>query len=104
MIIEGIHNLRYKECDRIAAMQENIKPLGCTLTQVGIESEDKWILDCSQRIFPSQMHIETRSDHRIAMAFSALKHWIPNLTFSDTHCVEKSFPQFWEQWKKCTFE
>jgi 3-phosphoshikimate 1-carboxyvinyltransferase len=50
------------------------------------------------------MHVETRHDHRIAMAFSTLKPWIQELTFSDSDCVEKSFPNYWEQWKKCTFE
>jgi len=104
LLIQGIHNLRFKECDRIAALQNNIKALGCTLTSLGTEVDDLWILDSSHRSFPSQMHIETHSDHRIAMAFAALKPWIPDLSFSDTTCVEKSFPQFWEQWKKCTFE
>jgi 3-phosphoshikimate 1-carboxyvinyltransferase len=104
VIIGGIHNLRYKECDRISALQDNIKALGCSLTQVGEELEDQWVLNCSDRYFPAQCHINTQSDHRIAMAFSALKPWIEALSFTDAECVEKSFPQFWEQLKKCTFE
>ena len=103
-IISGIHNLRFKECDRILAIQENIKGLGCTLTMLGPVEDDRWILNCSGRFFPAQLQIETKSDHRIAMAFSALKPWIPALSFTDTACVEKSFPQFWEQLKKCTFD
>ena len=103
-IISGIHNLRFKECDRILAIQENIKGLGCTLTMLGSVEEDRWILNCSGRFFPAQLHIDTQSDHRIAMAFSALKPWIAALSYTDTACVEKSFPQFWEQLKKCTFD
>jgi 3-phosphoshikimate 1-carboxyvinyltransferase len=103
-IISGINNLRYKECDRILAIQENIKGLGCKLTMLGPEEDDRWILNCSGRFFPAQLHIETQSDHRIAMAFSALKPWIAALSYTDTTCVEKSFPQFWEQLKKCTFD
>jgi 3-phosphoshikimate 1-carboxyvinyltransferase len=103
-IISGIHNLRFKECDRILAIQENIKGLGCTLTMLGSVEEDRWILNCSGRFFPAQLHIHTQSDHRIAMAFSALKPWIAALSYTDTACVEKSFPQFWEQLKKCTFD
>jgi len=103
-IISGIHNLRFKECDRILAIQENIKGLGCTLTMLGSVKEDQWILNCSGRFFPAQLHIDTQSDHRIAMAFSALKPWIAALSYTDTTCVEKSFPQFWEQLKKCTFD
>jgi len=103
-IISGIHNLRFKECDRILAIQENIKGLGCTLTMLGSVEEDRWILNCSGRFFPAQLHIHTQSDHRIAMAFSALNPWITALSYTDTTCVEKSFPQFWEQLKKCTFD
>jgi 3-phosphoshikimate 1-carboxyvinyltransferase len=103
-IISGIHNLRFKECDRILAIQENIKGLGCTLTMLGSVEEDRWILNCSGRFFPAQLHIDTQSDHRIAMAFSALKPWIAALSYTDTTCVEISFPQFWEQLKKCTFD
>jgi 3-phosphoshikimate 1-carboxyvinyltransferase len=103
-IISGIHNLRFKECDRILAIQENIKGLGCTLTMLGSVEDDRWILNCSDRFFPAQLQIETKSDHRIAMAFSALKPWIAALSYTDTACVEKSFPQFWEQLKKCTFD
>ena len=103
-IISGIHNLRFKECDRILAIQENIKGLGCTLTMLGSVEEDRWILNCSGRFFPAQLHIHTQSDHRIAMAFSALNPWIAALSYTDTACIEKSFPQFWEQLKKCTFD
>ena len=104
VVISGIENLRYKECDRIAAIQENMKSLGCTLRNFGSESDDLWILNCSGRCFPTQLNVNTQSDHRIAMAFSALKPWIPTLSYTDTACVEKSFPQFWEQLKKCTFD
>lgn len=104
VIIRGIENLRFKECDRVAAIQENIKPLGCTLKNIGSASDDIWILNCSGRSFPDQLHVNTHSDHRIAMAFSSLKSWIPSLSYSETTCVEKSFPQFWEQLKKCTFD
>ncbi len=104
VVIRGIENLRYKECDRIAAIQENIKSLGCTLRNFGSESDDLWILNCSGRCFPAQLNVNTQSDHRIAMAFSALKPWIPALSYTDAACVEKSFPQFWEQLKKCTFD
>jgi len=104
VVIHGIENLRYKECDRIAAIQDNIKPLGCTLKKSGSDANDLWLLNYSGRCFPAQLNVNTQSDHRIAMAFSALKPWIPTLSYTDTACVEKSFPQFWEQLKKCTFD
>ena len=104
MILQGIENLRYKECDRIAALQNNLKGIHCTLEPWHDGGEDMWLLNAENRLFPSQLHIETYEDHRIAMAFSALSPWVQDLTFSNSHCVEKSFPSYWEQWKKCTFE
>lgn len=103
--LKGIENLRYKECDRIAALQDNLAPLGCSLEQWNNDdSADLWHLNASNRSFPDSMCIDTKEDHRIAMAFASLKNWIPQLTFSDSNCVEKSFPNYWDQWKKCTFE
>jgi 3-phosphoshikimate 1-carboxyvinyltransferase len=104
MILQGIENLRYKECDRIAALQNNLKGIHCTLEPWQDGGEDMWLLNAENRLFPSQLQIETYEDHRIAMAFSALSPWIQELTFSNSDCVEKSFPSYWEQWKKCTFE
>jgi len=104
IMIQGIENLRYKECDRIAALQQNLAGLGCTLEQWSDGDADLWHLNAAHRQFPAALHIDTKEDHRMAMAFSALQPWINTLTFSDTRCVEKSFPNYWEQWKKCTFE
>jgi 3-phosphoshikimate 1-carboxyvinyltransferase len=104
MILQGIENLRYKECDRIAALQNNLKGIHCTLEPWQDGGEDMWLLNAENRRFPGQLHIETYEDHRIAMAFSALSPWVQELTFSNSDCVEKSFPSYWEQWKKCTFE
>ena len=165
-ILEGIENLKFKESNRIVALQSNLEKLCCTLTQSTAEdnlwndiaeasvnqsklesplnqsklesplnqsklesplnqsklesppneqstevhfanhthSTDSWYLNCSSIKFPTSMIVETHSDHRIAMAFSALHNIIPELTYTDRECVEKSFPNFWEQWKKCTFE
>ena len=103
VILQGIENLKYKECDRIAALQGNLAGINCSL-EPWAEAEDLWMLNASNRTFPTSLHIETLDDHRIAMAFSALKPWVKDLTFSNTECVEKSFPNYWDQWKKCTFE
>jgi 5-enolpyruvylshikimate-3-phosphate synthase len=43
------------------------------------------------------MEIKTFYDHRIAMCFSPWKRLFPNLEFDDYTCVEKSFPDFWNQ-------
>ena len=40
--------------------------------------------------------IDSHDDHRIAMAFGALKVINPSLEVSNPDCVNKSFPDFWK--------
>ena len=63
--ITGIGNVRLKESDRIAAMEENLGRTGVT-TESGP--------DCL-RVFPATprgARVDPHGDHRIAMAFSVL--------------------------------
>lgn len=98
--IQGIENLKYKECDRIAALRQILNLIGYSLTgelnhyqltRTGtISSEPIW-------------EIKTQNDHRMAMVGALLS--IKNPVIIDhPNCVEKSFPQLWELWQKCNFE
>ncbi|MBQ3983050.1 MAG: hypothetical protein II633_04685, partial [Bacteroidales bacterium] len=86
-------NLRFKESDRLSALQAELKKMGGRMTfsnRVAV-------------ITPSQLHasqpVNPHNDHRIAMAFGILSLRYPDLTISDPTVVSKSFPQFWEQLK-----
>jgi len=85
--IENIENVRVKESDRIAAMEENLSRLG-----VPVESGRS-----SLRIDPAQpcgATVTTHDDHRIAMSFAVLGLRTPGVVVDDPGCVAKTFPDF----------
>ena len=91
--ITGLSTLKIKETDRLLALK---KELG----KMGIKSE---ITDDSITIVggkPKQAVIETYRDHRMAMAFAVAKSRIPELIIKNPGVVSKSFPDFWEKFKK----
>jgi 3-phosphoshikimate 1-carboxyvinyltransferase len=90
--IEGAGELRVKESDRIGRIAANLGLLGvpCREQPDGLE-----IHGCDA---PLEGHIETGSDHRIAMAFATLQAEPGNrVHIDDPRCVEVSFPDFWAQ-------
>ena len=52
-------------------------------------------------ILPSDLHptepVRTYNDHRIAMAFAPLRLRFPDLQIEHPEVVDKSFPEFWQQ-------
>ncbi len=89
--LKGAKNLRYKESDRLKALQTELKKMGGKMTfanQVAV-------------ISPAQLHptepVCDHDDHRIAMAFGVLSLKYPDLTIDNPGVVSKSYPQFWEQ-------
>jgi len=102
--IFGIENLKYKECNRIEALNENLSQFGYTLLQ-NTENIDVFYLQKSQELSVDGITklITTHSDHRMAMAFAPLAVQY-DIAFDDIECVEKSFPNFWVELQKCNFE
>ena len=89
--ITGIGNVRLKESDRIAAMEENLGRTG-----VKTESGPDWL-----RVFPATPRgasIDPHGDHRIAMAFSVLGLRVPGVVIEDPGCVAKTCPTFFDLW------
>jgi 3-phosphoshikimate 1-carboxyvinyltransferase len=89
--ITGIGNVRLKESDRIAAMEENLGRTG-----VKTESGPDWL-----RVFPATPHgasIDPHGDHRIAMAFSVMGLRVPGVVIDDPGCVAKTCPTFFDLW------
>ena len=48
---------------------------------------------------PHGAEIQTYDDHRIAMSFAMAGLVVPAVRILDAHCVEKSFPDFWQVWE-----
>ncbi|SEK35477.1 3-phosphoshikimate 1-carboxyvinyltransferase [Streptacidiphilus jiangxiensis] len=86
--IEDVYNTRIKECDRLAACEQNLAALGVPVT-----TGRDWI-----EIQPAQpagpVEIACHGDHRIAMSFSVTGLRTPGITLDDPGCVRKTFPGF----------
>ncbi|WP_373320325.1 3-phosphoshikimate 1-carboxyvinyltransferase [Virgisporangium aurantiacum] len=85
--IEDVHNIRFKECDRLDACAENLRALG-----VPVEVGRDWIE--IRPAPPRPAHIACHGDHRIAMAFSITGLRTTGITLDDPGCVKKTFPGF----------
>ncbi len=100
-VIKNIEHLRYKECDRINAIEVNLKKFG-----VKVESDKDYLkirgMDKKEIIdnYKDTIKIETYNDHRIVMSFAIFKLLGLNLEFDNKECVKKSFPDFWKYFEK----
>ena len=87
-VLTGIARARIKESDRVAAISENLERMGIkTITE-------------SNRIvitggMPVGAIIDSKNDHRIAMAFSLLGTMVGNTVITKADCVGKTYPEFW---------
>jgi 3-phosphoshikimate 1-carboxyvinyltransferase len=87
--IRDARELRVKETDRIAAIADNLKILGITVT----ETEDGMDITGSEQLLGGS--VDSRGDHRIAMSMSVAALVASTaITVADVDCVATSFPAF----------
>ena len=91
---DNIARLRLKESDRVATVATMLKNLGAIASTTENELTVK----------PAPYHsctIDAAGDHRIAMA-AAIAATVADgpVTILGAHCVEKSYPSFWEEYKR----
>lgn len=86
--IRNVANLRIKETDRLAALQNELQRLGARveLTSDGLS------VDPPAQITPAR--IATYDDHRMAMSFALAGLRCEGVIIADADCVSKSFPDF----------
>ena len=88
--IGGLATLKIKETDRLSALQNELKKIGCE-TEI-TDSSIKSVLYTKPE---KNISIATYSDHRMAMAFAPYS-LIQEIEIQNPEVVEKSFPDFWE--------
>lgn len=93
--IEGVAHLRHKESDRMAAIATELRRLGYLIAC----GDDYMEWDGTRCEPEAEPLIRTYRDHRMAMAFAPARLAFPNLRIEDPSVVEKSFPDFWNQFK-----
>lgn len=85
----GISRARLKESDRVAAVRDGLERMGLTTK----EGADRLVIEGS---VPQGAVIDSRADHRIAMAFSVLGLIAGDTVIEGAECVGKTFPGFWD--------
>jgi len=84
----GIERARIKESNRVSALREGLEKMGI---KVG-EERNRLTITGSR---PKGSVIDSRDDHRIAMAFSILGSVVGETIISNAECVSKTYPAFW---------
>lgn len=85
----GIDRARLKESNRVAAMREGLERMGIKVR----EERNKLTVTGSM---PKGAVIDSKGDHRIAMAFSILGSVAGETIIDGAECVSKTFPEFWD--------
>ncbi len=91
--ISNVAHLQYKESNRLNAIAAQLSKLGAKVK----------VLEDGLLIRPQPLHgvvIETYNDHRIAMSFAIAGLKVPGIEILNPMCVTKSFPNFWDEFKK----
>jgi 3-phosphoshikimate 1-carboxyvinyltransferase len=86
--ITNVAHLRFKESDRIAALETELDRLGATVTA----SESDLLIEPPEQVKPAR--IRTYDDHRMAMSFAVAGLRAPGIVIEDPDCVAKTFPDF----------
>ena len=87
--LTGIERARIKESNRVGAVKDGLERMKITVS----EEKDRLIITGSQ---PEGSLINSRDDHRIAMAFSLLGLVAGETVIDDAECVSKTYPEFWD--------
>ena len=93
--ITGIANQRKKECNRIQAMEDELRKFGvsCSQFEDGIE-----VTGIDYRtLHENKEGVHCYDDHRVAMSFSVLAAVAPSPTIiQERECVGKTWPGWWD--------
>lgn len=89
--------LRIKECDRLAAITQELNKLGADITEL----PEGLIIKGKPEGLRGGAEVDAWNDHRIAMslAIAAQKCEEP-LTLTGAKSVQKSYPEFWQDYAK----
>lgn len=101
--LEGVAALRYKESDRIAALTEGLARLGYKIEAAGDYMEWRGEEGRIGHSDEKEPLIESRGDHRMAMAFAVAAARFGPLRIRDAECVAKSFPGFFDRLRDAGF-
>ena len=85
---DGISRARLKESNRVSSLREGLERMSIEV----IEESNRLTVTGSQ---PKGAVIDSKGDHRIAMAFGILGSVTGEIVIEQAECVTKTFPDFW---------
>ncbi|MGA2497269.1 MAG: 3-phosphoshikimate 1-carboxyvinyltransferase [Tepidisphaeraceae bacterium] len=94
--IRGLHTLRVKETDRIAALAAELTKLGADVDVDG----DTLSIQPPERFKAAS--IATYDDHRMAMSFSLAGTKVSGVTIQNAECVNKTYPGYFDDLARLT--
>lgn len=87
---------KLKESDRIQALVDGLRGIGVKVSY----SPDGILVSQPAGLAAVPALIDSHNDHRIAMAFSIPGAALGSITIRGAECVGKSYPDFWDHFKK----
>ncbi len=94
LIIRGASHLKYKESDRIYAMDEELSKIGCQISRQG----ETFILKSEKLTDTAEFN--THNDHRIAMSLAPLALKLKEVKINNPDVIIKSYTDFWDDMSK----
>lgn len=94
-VITGAARLRIKECDRLKAMTDGLSKLGADIK----ETDDGLIINGVKKLKSGS--VDGFNDHRIVMSMAVAAICAEgDVIISDMESINKSYPTFFEDYKK----
>src|SRR5687768_3349587 len=94
-VIRGLHTLKLKETDRIAALAAELSKLGA-----GVEAGEDYLAITPPAGGAKAAAIDTYDDHRMAMSFSLAGTKVEGLVIKDAQCVNKTYPDYFRDFSR----
>jgi 3-phosphoshikimate 1-carboxyvinyltransferase len=94
--IRGLHTLRVKETDRLAALSNELTKLGAEVSA----TEGELTIQPPEDGKLTPAAIDTYDDHRMAMSFAVAGTRTVGVTIKDAECVNKTYPEFFADLEK----
>ena len=94
--IRNVYNWRVKETDRLSAMATELRKVGAEV----VEGED--FIEITPPAQIQSAAIDTYDDHRMAMCFSLAAFGDAPITINDPGCTRKTFPEYFELFRRIT--
>lgn len=89
--LTGLRNLKFKECDRLSALETELGRLGAKVKAF----DDGFEIEGVPLASLHGAEITTYQDHRMAMCLALLGTRVSGVRILDPGCVAKTYPGFW---------